>query len=81
MVQFQMNFSPHGLGLASVQDMLSLQRVLVTNEFATDAIDPFGTIMECSTRRYLDNFLTNPYIFLAYSGDSGPESPEYAKKV
>ena len=28
---------------------------------------------------YLDNFLTNPYTFLAYSGDSGPKSPEYAK--
>ena len=30
---------------------------------------------------YLDNFLTNPYTFLAYSGESGAESPEYYKKV
>ena len=28
---------------------------------------------------YLDNFLTNPYTFLAYSGDLGSESPEYTK--
>ena len=28
---------------------------------------------------YLDNFLTNPYTFLAYSGDSETKSPEYAK--
>ena len=28
---------------------------------------------------YLDNFVTNPYTFLVYSGDSDPESPEYAK--
>ena len=30
---------------------------------------------------YLDNFLTNPYTFLAYSGESDPKSPEYGKKV
>ena len=30
-------------------------------------------------RPYLDNFLTNPIHILAYSGDSGSESPEYAK--
>ena len=28
---------------------------------------------------YLDNFLTNPYTFLVYSGDLGSESPEYVK--
>ena len=30
---------------------------------------------------YLDNFVTNPMHILAYSGDSDPKSPEYAKKV
>ena len=30
---------------------------------------------------YLNNFLTNPMHILAYSGDSDPKSPEYAKKV
>ena len=28
---------------------------------------------------YLDNFLTNPYTFSAYSGYSDPNSPEYGK--
>ena len=28
---------------------------------------------------YLNNFLTDPYTFLAYSGDSDPNLPEYAK--
>ena len=32
-------------------------------------------------RPYLDNFLTNPYGFLAYSGELGSDSPENAKKV
>ena len=30
---------------------------------------------------YLDNFLTNPYTFLAYSGDLGSDKLEYTKKV
>ena len=28
---------------------------------------------------YLDNFVTYPYTFLAYSGETDPESPEYHK--
>ena len=28
---------------------------------------------------YLDNFVTNPIYILPYSGDSDPNSPEYAK--
>ena len=32
-------------------------------------------------RPYLDNFVTNPYGFLAYSGELGYESSEYDEKV
>ena len=30
--------------------------------------------------QYLDNFVTNPYTFSTFSGDSDSKSPEYAKK-
>ena len=37
--------------------------------------------LQIKNRPYLENFLTNPYTFFTYSGDLGPESPEYTKKV
>ena len=35
-----------------VQDILSLHRVLVTNEFREDSVDPFLTIRKCSPRPF-----------------------------
>ena len=55
---------------------LKPENIILDKDRAVKLVD-FGT----ANWPYLDNFLTNPYHILVYSGESGSESPEYAKKV
>jgi len=50
-------------------------------QYEEDQVPSIHQESEAKDWPYLDNFLTKCYVFMWYSGDSDPDSPEYAKKV